>query len=91
MKQEDIIFELMLEIAPNTTKEAASEVWSRFVNDAFENRYIEVTEDNWKAYQRITKNKEEFLNTITPIKVKQYNNILIYFLLWLVKIYQEQK
>lgn len=87
-KQEDIqrINLALQELNIQMSLDKVEELWEIFCHDGFEKEWITTTEQGLNIFKEYV-NK---VNTVTIQEVVELEEPLLYFLLWIVKVYKEQ-
>lgn len=87
-KQEDIqrINLALQELNIQMSLDKVEELWEIFCHDGFEKEWITTTEQGLNIFKEYV-NK---VDTVTIQEVVELEEPLLYFLLWIVKVYKEQ-
>lgn len=87
-KQEDIqrINLALQELNIQMSLDKVEELWEIFCHDGFEKEWITTTEEGLNIFKQYV-NK---VDTVTIQEVVELEEPLLYFLLWIVKVYKEQ-
>lgn len=87
-KQEDIqrINLALQELNIQMSLDKVEELWEIFCHDGFEKEWITTTEEGLNIFKEYV-NK---VDTVTIQEVVELEEPLLYFLLWIVKVYKEQ-
>lgn len=87
-KQEDIqrINLALQELNIQMSLDKVEELWEIFCHDGFEKEWITTTEKGLNIFKEYV-NK---VDTVTIQEVVELEEPLLYFLLWIVKVYKEQ-
>ena len=87
-KQEDIqrINLALQELNIQMSLDKVEELWEIFCHNGFEKEWITTTEEGLNIFKQYV-NK---VDTVTIQEVVELEEPLLYFLLWIVKVYKEQ-
>lgn len=87
-RQEDIqrINIALQELNIQMSLDKVEELWEIFCHDGFEKEWITTTEEGLNIFKQYV-NK---VDTVTIQEVVELEEPLLYFLLWIVKVYKEQ-
>ena len=87
-RQEDIqrINLALQELNIQMSLDKVEELWEIFCHDGFEKEWITTTEEGLNIFKEYV-NK---VDTVTIQEVVELEEPLLYFLLWIVKVYKEQ-
>ena len=90
---EDIsrVKEALKELNQIVNDSEAEDIWEEFSHDAFEKSWLSTTEEGLALYKEKVKDINLFFYKLTPEKIREYDEPFIYFLLWIIMIYQKSE